>query len=77
MPDTHTLPDDPIYAFAPAYDIGDEPQQIRIVFEGMTGYVPTALVALSLKCCAQHLSVYVAVTSMLRRLDNPLFGGTF
>ena len=57
MPDTHTLPDDPIYAFAPAYDIGDEPQQIRIVFEGMTGYVPTALVALSLKCCAQHLSV--------------------
>ena len=66
MPDTHTLPDDPIYAFAPAYDIGDEPQQIRIVFEGMTGYVPTALVALSLKCCAQHLTLcgggrYVAV----------------
>ena len=42
-----TLPDDPVYAFTPAYDLGDEPQQIRIVFEGMTGYVPTALVALS------------------------------
>ena len=30
------------------------PQQIRIVFDSMPGYVPTALVALSLKCCAQH-----------------------
>ena len=27
---------------------GDEPQQIRIVFEGMPGYVPTALIALGL-----------------------------
>ena len=43
----HTLPDDPDYAFCPSYDLGDEPQQIRIVFEGMQGYVPTALVALS------------------------------
>ena len=52
-----TLPDDPNYAFCPSYDLGDEPQQIRIVFEGVEGYVPTALVALSLKCCAQHLIV--------------------
>ena len=44
----HTLPDDPVYAFAPEYDLPDQPQQIRIVFEGMEGYVPTALVALSL-----------------------------
>ena len=43
----HTLPDDPDYAFCPSYDLGEEPQQIRIVFEGMQGYVPTALVALS------------------------------
>ena len=43
-----TLPDDPVYAFTPAYDLGDEPQQIRIVFQGMTGYVPTALVALTI-----------------------------
>ena len=43
-----TLPDDPSYAFCPSYDLGDEPQQVRIVFEGMTGYVPTALVALTL-----------------------------
>ena len=38
-----TLPDDPNYAFCPSYGLGDEPQQIRIVFEGMDGYVPTAL----------------------------------
>ncbi len=43
----HTLPDDPNYAFCPSYELGEEPQQIRIVFEGMQGYVPTALVALS------------------------------
>ena len=42
-----TLPDDPNYCFVPAYDIEDEVQQIRIVIEGMSGYVPTALVALS------------------------------
>ena len=63
---THELPDEPVFAFAPAYELPDQPQQIRIVFEGMDGYIPTALVALTLKCCAQHLSVYVAVTGMLR-----------
>ena len=41
------MPDDPNYAFCPSYELGDEPQQIRIVFEGMDGYVPTALVALT------------------------------
>ena len=43
-----TLPDNPNYAFVPAYDVEDEMQQIRIVFENMAGYVPTALVALTL-----------------------------
>ena len=43
-----TLPDDPNYAFCPSYELGDEPQQIRIVFEGIDGYVPTALVALDI-----------------------------
>ena len=43
-----TLPDDPVYAFAPSYDLPDQPQQIRIVFQDMDGYVPTALVALRL-----------------------------
>ena len=61
-----TLPDDPNYAFCPSYDLGDEPQQIRIVFEGVDGYVPTALVALTVICCAQHMTVYVAVAGMLR-----------
>ena len=63
---SHTLPDDPVYAFCPAYDFGNMPQQIRIVFDSMPGYIPTALVALSLICCAQHMTVYVAVPSMLR-----------
>ena len=51
MDDTHThsLPDNPVYAFVPSYDFPDQHQQIRIVFEGMDGYVPTALVALSLQ----------------------------
>ena len=44
----HTLPDEPVYAFVPSYDLPDQPQQIRIVFEDMDGYVPTALVALTL-----------------------------
>ncbi len=48
MTASHTLPDDPVYAFTPAYELSDEPQQIRIVFEDMPGYVPTALVALTL-----------------------------
>ena len=43
----HTLPDEPVYAFAPSYELPDQPQQIRIVFDGMDGYVPTALVALT------------------------------
>ena len=61
-----TLPDNPNFYCVPAYDFEDEVQQIRIVIEGMAGHVPTALVALTVKCCAQHLSVYVAVVGMLR-----------
>ena len=45
---THTLPDNPEFAFCPAYDIENRPQQILIVFSGMDGFIPTALVALSL-----------------------------
>ena len=44
-----TLPDNPNYCFVPAYDVEDEVQQIRIVIEGMSGYVPTALVALTVE----------------------------
>ena len=43
-----TLPDDPVYAFCPAYEPPGQPQQIRIVFESLPGYVPTSLVALTL-----------------------------
>ena len=39
---THELPEEPVFAFTPAYELPDQPQQIRIVFEGMDGYVPTA-----------------------------------
>ena len=45
---SHTLPDDPVYAFCPAYDFDNMPQQIRIVFADIPGYVPTALVGLTL-----------------------------
>ena len=43
-----TLPDHPLYAFCPAYEPSAHPQQIRIIFNGVPGYVPTALVALTL-----------------------------
>ena len=47
MPQSHTLPDNPVYAFTPSYELEDEVQQIRIVFEDMPGYVPTAMVTLT------------------------------
>ncbi len=43
-----TLPDEPNFCFAPAYDVETDVQQIRIVIEGLAGHVPTALVALDL-----------------------------
>ena len=43
-----TLPDEPNYCFVPAYDVETDVQQIRIVIEGLSGHVPTALVALDL-----------------------------
>ncbi len=33
----HTLPDEPVYCFVRAYDLEDEVQQIRIVFENPAG----------------------------------------
>ena len=48
MAPTSTLPDNPVYAFCPEYEPPDGPQQIRIVFKDIPGYVPTALVALTL-----------------------------
>ena len=48
MSPTSTLPDNPLFAFCPEYAPPDGPQQIRIVFENIPGYVPTALVALTL-----------------------------
>ena len=39
-----TLPDEPNFCFAPAYDVETEVQQIRIVIEGLAGHVPTALI---------------------------------
>ena len=49
MAPTSTLPDNPVFAFCPEYAPPDCPQQIRIVFEHQAGYVPTALVALTLQ----------------------------
>ena len=33
----------PTYAFCPAYDFPDRPQEIRIVFLGQSGYISTSL----------------------------------
>ncbi len=43
-----TLPDEPNFCFVPAYDVEVDAQQIHIVFEGLAGHVPTALVTLDL-----------------------------
>ena len=43
-----TLPDEPNCCFVPAYDVEADVQQIRLVIEGLSGHVPTALVALDL-----------------------------
>ena len=48
MAPTSILPDKPVYAFCPEYAPPDRPQQIRIVFQDLPGYVPTALIALTL-----------------------------
>ena len=50
-----TLPDDLDYCFCPAYGPAGEPQQIRIVVDGLSGYIPTALLALSLRDARAHL----------------------
>ena len=44
-----TLPDNPNFCFCPAYDMEADVQQIRIVIDGLTGHVPTALIALDLE----------------------------
>ena len=44
-----TLPDNPNFCFCPAYDVEADVQQIRIVIEGLTGHVPTALITLDLE----------------------------
>ena len=44
-----TLPDEPNFCFAPAWDVETEVQQIHIVIEGLAGHVPTALVTLDLE----------------------------
>ena len=42
-----SLPDNPIYCFAPMNDADGEPPQIRILVEGLAFTIPTALVALN------------------------------
>ena len=49
MSQLHTLPDNPVYAFSPSYDFEDDVQQIRIVFQDMPGYIPTAMVTLTVQ----------------------------
>ena len=46
---SHALPGNPDYAFCPAYGPDDAPQEIRLVIDGMSGSIPTALVGLTLQ----------------------------
>ena len=49
MPQPRELPDNPIYAFTPSYEHDKQVQQIRIVFQNMPGYIPTAMVCLTVQ----------------------------
>ena len=49
MTQPRELPDNPIYAFTPAYEHDEQVQQIRIVFQDMPGYIPTAMVCLTVQ----------------------------
>ncbi len=44
---TACIPDDPTYCFCPMADTDGEPPQIRIIVEGLSIAVPTALVCLT------------------------------
>ena len=44
---TACLPDDPAFCFYPAADEDGEPPQIRILVDGLSFAIPTALVALN------------------------------
>ena len=46
---SHTLPENPDFAFCPAYGPADAPQEIRLVIDGMVGNIPTSLIALTLE----------------------------
>ena len=46
---SHPLPKDPDFAFCPAYGPADAPQEIRLVIDGMSGSIPTSLIALTLE----------------------------
>ncbi len=46
---SHTLPENPDFAFCPAYGPADAPQEIRLVIDGMAGNIPTSLIALTLE----------------------------
>ena len=73
MPSSHTLPDDPVYAFCPSYDLDNVPQQIRIVFDNMArllsqlhflrshSYVARNIWGFMLRCqvCCDHLEFCV------------------
>lgn len=49
MPEAHTLPDNPVYAFTPSYDATEDVQRIRIVIQDIPGFIPTSLVALTVR----------------------------
>lgn len=46
---SQTLPEDPDFAFCPAYGPAGAPQEIRLVIDGMTGCISTGLIAVTLE----------------------------
>ena len=55
----------PTYAFCPAYDFADEPQEIRIVFLGHPGYISTSLTTSNLQeaeTLCDHLNAKLGIS---------------
>ena len=77
---THTLPDEPAYAFCPASDSHDGPFQIRIAVEDMAITIPTSLVAVSLAdtlCMCDRLNRKLSLdraawTALVERCMHPV-----
>ena len=72
----HTLPENPDFAFCPAYGPENAPQEIRLVIDGMTGSIPTALIALTIEDAERFCSRLNARLGMDREAWSALAART-